>query len=68
MAYVMLKYLILIATIVIKENVILRQIPKYFRVKGRVSSIYSQMGQKRNRVCHINRFVETEVVSAARYK
>lgn len=68
MAYVMLKYLILIATIVIKENVILRQIPKYFRVKGRVSSIYSQMGQKRNRVCNINRFVETEVVSAARYK
>ena len=68
MAYIMLKYLILIATIVIKENVILRQIPKCFRVKGRVSSIYSQMGQERNRVCNINRSVETEVVIAARYK
>lgn len=68
MAYIMLKYLILTAAIVIKENVILRQIPKYFRVKGRVSSIYSQMGQERNRVCNINRFVEREVVNAARHK
>ena len=68
MAYIMLKYLILTATIVIKENVILRQIPRYFRVKGRVPSIYSQMGQERNRVCNINRFVEREVTNAARYK
>lgn len=68
MAYIMLKYLILTAAIVIKENVILRQIPKYFRVKGRVSSIYCQMGQERNRVCNINRFVEREVVNTARHK
>lgn len=68
MAYIMLKYLILTVTIVIKENVILRQIPRYFRVKGRVLSIYSQMGQERNRVCSINRFVEREVMNAARYK
>lgn len=64
----MLKYLILIATIVIKENVILRQIPKYFRVKVGCLQFTLKWVRKETVSRHINRFVETEVVSAARYK
>lgn len=42
----MLKYPIFITTMVIKGNIILRKIPKYFRVRGIMFPIYRKRDGK----------------------
>lgn len=46
----LLKYPIFITAMVIKKNIILMKIPKYFRVSSIMIPIYFQMGQERKTV------------------